>query len=142
MRHVVTVWGTTLQSPDELADFLTPVYDEDGDVIPSGFLTASGLEWVDEDFFEVHEVQDAEAREYFFAYLENEYATDAKLDRTEWPIQLTEGISKYPHVILLYGNESRYGSINEKLFELTEDGQEKDSTVVMLAKLVFETEDR
>ncbi|NRS48302.1 immunity 22 family protein [Brevibacillus sp. HB2.2] len=142
MRNVVTVWGTTLQSADELADFLTPVYDEDGDVIPSGFLTASGLEWIDEDFFEVHEVQDAEARADFFMYLENEYAMNATLDRKEWPQKLTEEIGKYPHVILLYGNESRYGPINEKLFDLTEGGQEKDSPLVLLAKLVFETEER
>lgn len=142
MKHVVTIWGTTLQSADELADFLTPVYDEDGEVIPSGFLTASGLDWVDEDYFEVHDVHHAEDREYFFSYLENEYNANAKLDRKHWPAKLTEQIAQFPHVILLYGNESRYGTINQGLFALTEEGHKNNSPVVLLAKLVFETDER
>lgn len=67
MKHVVVVWGTDLHTEDELQAFLEPVYTEDGDMYPSEFMKATGLTWVDEDFFEVHAVAKAEERADFWS---------------------------------------------------------------------------
>lgn len=142
VKHVVTVWGTTLQSDEELQEFLEPLYDENGDVGPSGFLAATGLNWVDEDFFEAHVLGSEEEKMAFPTYLKEEYAPEPEVFERHLPENLTSKMSAYPSVILLYGNESGYGSINEQLFQLHEQEKSGDSPIVLLSKIVYETADR
>ncbi|GED70945.1 hypothetical protein BRE01_46470 [Brevibacillus reuszeri] len=142
MRHVVTIWGTNLQTEEELQNFIEPIFDEDGDVTPSGFHTATGLEWIDEDFFEVHFLGNVKERTEFWAYLKEEYAPEAGAFSQQLSDELVSSLVDYPSVILLYGNESRYGSINEKLFALQKNLPDDGSPIVLLAKVVYETKER
>lgn len=142
MKHVVTVWGTTLHSDEELQEFLEPLYDEDGDVGPSCFLTATGLNEVDEDFFEAHLLGSEEEKGSFLTYLIEEYAPEREAFKRHLPEDLAAKLTEYSSVILLYGNESGYGSINEQLFQLHEQEKVSDSPVVLLSKIVYETADR
>lgn len=142
MRHVVTIWGTNLQTEEELQEFIEPIFDENGDVTPSSFHTATGLDWIDEDFFEVHLLGDAEVRNEFWAYLKEEYAPEAEAFSLQLSDDLKARLEAYPSVILLYGNESPYGNINEQLFQLKEKGSEQGSPVVLLAQVIYETDER
>ncbi|WP_289135507.1 immunity 22 family protein [uncultured Brevibacillus sp.] len=142
MRHVVTIWGANLQTEEELREFIEPIFDENGDVTPSSFLTATGLNWIDEDFFEVHLLKEPEVRSEFWTYLKEEYAPEGEAFSLQLSDDLKAKLEAYPAVILLYGNESPYGNINEQLFQLTEKGAEQGSPVVLLAKIRYETSER
>lgn len=143
MKHVVAMWGTNCRSEEELAAFARPGYTEDGDAIPSEFMSSTGLSWIDEDFMEVHLLPDEESREAFVQYLKQDYASDPDRFAPQVPDSLGESIAPYPSVIVLYGNDSRYGSVNEVLFSLAESGSEVgQQPVPLIAKIVYETEER
>lgn len=138
MKHVVAIWGTTLQTDEELQPFLQPEYTEDGDVIPSGFMAAAGLDWVDEDFFEVHAVAQVEERAAFLAYLQRECVSAGESFAEKIPPNLSGEIARFPTVILLYGQVTNYGTVNEALFALTGEQHVGDGLVELLATIEYE----
>ncbi|GMX61879.1 hypothetical protein Elgi_16830 [Paenibacillus elgii] len=142
MKHVVAIWGVNCRSEEEFAAFVRLEYTEDGEAIPSEFMSSTGLSWIDEDFMEIH-LPDEESREVFVRYLKQDYASDPDRFAPQVPDSLGESIAPYPSVIVLYGNDSRYGSINEVLFSLAESGSEVgQQPVPLIAKIVYETEER
>ncbi|MFB0843561.1 immunity 22 family protein [Paenibacillus oleatilyticus] len=143
MKHVVAVWGANCRSEEELAAFVEPGYTEDGEAIPSEFMSGAGLPWIDEDFMEIHLLPDEDSREAFVQYLKQDYASDPGRFAPQVPDSLGESIAPYSSVIVLYGNDSRYGSVNEVLFSLAESGSEVgQQPVALIAKTVYETEER
>ncbi|XOK62277.1 immunity 22 family protein [Paenibacillus elgii] len=143
MKHVVAIWGVNCRSEEELAAFVELEYTEDGDVTPSEFMSSTGLSWIDEDFMEVHLLPDEESREALMQYLKQDYASDPGRFAPQVPDSLGESIAPYSSVIVLYGNDSRYGSVNEVLFSLAESGSEvRQQPVALIAKIVYETEER
>lgn len=143
MKHVVAIWGVNCRSEEELAAFVEPDYTEDGEAIPSEFMRSTGLSWIDEDFMEMHLLPDEESREAYVQYLKLDYASDPDQLAPQVPDSLRESMAPYPSVIVLYGNDSRYGSINEALFSLKETGSgDRRQSVPLIAKIVYETEER
>ncbi|WP_025847957.1 immunity 22 family protein [Paenibacillus ehimensis] len=143
MKHVVAIWGANCRSEEELAAFVESGYTEDGDAIPSEFVSSTGLSWIDEDFMEIHWLPDEESCEAFVQYLKLDYASDPDQFAPQVPDSLRESMAPYPSVIMLYGNDSRYGSVNEALFSLAESGSGAGQpSVPLIAKIVYETEER
>lgn len=138
MKHIVVVWGTDLHTEDELQAFLEPVYTEDGDMYPSEFMKATGLTWVDEDFFEVHAVAKAEERADFLEYLRQECVSDGEIFAEKLPTAFSEELTGYPTVLLLYGQQTAYGTVNEELFSLAGEPEAERARVKLLAKIEYE----
>ncbi|HBZ80239.1 MULTISPECIES: immunity 22 family protein [Brevibacillus] len=138
MKHVVVVWGTDLQTEDELQAFLEPVYTEDGDMYPSEFMKATGLTWIDEDFFEVHALGKAEERANFLEYLRQECVSAGASSAEKLPASLSDELADYPTVLLLYGQQTTYGTVNEELFSLSGERHVASTQVKLLAKIEYE----
>jgi len=51
--NIVSIWSGRFGSEDELVDFVQDRYSEDGDLIPSTFMSAFGIAYIDYDFQEV-----------------------------------------------------------------------------------------
>lgn len=143
MKHVVAMWGANCRSEEELAAFVEQGYTEDGDAIPSEFMVSTGLSWIDEDFMEIHLLPDEESRKAFVQYLKLDYVSDSERFAPQVSDSLGESMAPYPSVIVLYGNDSRYGSVNEALFSLGESGSGAgQQPVPPIAKIVYETDER
>jgi Immunity protein 22 len=133
MKHIVTIWGANFASEAELHSYVEIEYDEDGDALLSGFMEKIGLSWVDEDFLEIHFINKMEDREEFIDYLHKHYSSHSQFVK-QLPPSLNESIRAYNSIILLYGNDSPYGSINDELFQFTES----DSSTGLIASISYE----
>ncbi|MGG3805049.1 hypothetical protein [Metabacillus fastidiosus] len=72
-------------------------------------------------------------------YLNNDYSDDNEFTE-QLPASLLQDISPYNSIILLYGNKSIYGSINEELFRMKKNlSLESYSDVRLVASVVYET---
>ncbi|UQZ81139.1 hypothetical protein SK3146_00295 [Paenibacillus konkukensis] len=138
MKHIVTIWGTPASSEKELNAFTETVYDDDGEALLSPFLNGIGCSWIDEDFMERHYFGDEEERTAFIEYLRSDYAPhEAFAERL--PEAIGEAIRAYPSVIILYGNDSPYGAINESLLAIAEAGPPAGSAAALLAIVEYES---
>ncbi|REK71933.1 immunity 22 family protein [Paenibacillus paeoniae] len=137
MRHIVTVWGAHFSSEDELAAFVETLYDEDGDALLSDFEDSIGSDGIDEDFMEIHHLNDEEEQLAFIQYLKSEYVPDDSFVNG-LPATINESIKPYNSIILVSGSDSPYGSINEELFQFDKADVESDSPVVLLTSVEYE----
>ncbi|WP_152393230.1 immunity 22 family protein [Paenibacillus guangzhouensis] len=136
MQHLVTIWGANLNSEEELEAFVGTVYDDDGDAQPSAFLASTGCSSIDEDFLEIHFVQHEEDRLAFVSYLRQDYSADESFYE-HLPTSIGETLRAYNSIILVYSNDSPYGSMNEELFQIT--ALPEDGAAILLASVVYET---
>lgn len=133
MKHIVTIWGANFSSEDELRTFVEIEYDEDGDALLTDFMEKVGLSWIDEDFLEIHFFNNEEERKEFIDYLHHHYLSHNQFMK-QLPSTLNESIHPYNSIILLYGNDSPYGSINDELFQFTES----DPSIGLIASISYE----
>lgn len=141
MKHIVMLWGADFSSIEQLESYVLPEYDEDGEAIPSPFITALGISSIDPDFAELHVLGTEEEHSEFVDYLRQEYSpyeTFAEL----LPKGLEKRIRLYHSMIVLYGNDSRYGTVNEELFQLASSGLPENSAGNLVASITYETEER
>ncbi|GAA3413277.1 immunity 22 family protein [Paenibacillus hodogayensis] len=138
MKHIVMIWGANISSSEELEAFVESVYDDDGDALPSAFLASIGRSWIDGDFLELHVVGNEEERIAFIEYLRLEYSPHEPFVE-QLPAALDETVQAYNAVILLYGNDSPYGAVNEEMFQWAEEGFPAASSVVLLASVQYES---
>jgi hypothetical protein len=121
----------------ELDDFVQPIWDENGDAWPSAFLTSIGVSSVDDDFLEVHFLPDDEAHAAFADYLRREYSPDESFAE-HLPPKIDEKIRACNSIILLYGNVSPYGAVNDVLFSIATPGHPSSTTVQLLESVMYE----
>ncbi|UVI27744.1 immunity 22 family protein [Paenibacillus spongiae] len=140
MKNIVMIWGANFASEEELYAYVESRYDDDGDVLPSGFMASIGGSWIDDDFLEAHFLVDDVERGEFTVYLHEEYSPH-ELFAEQLPNAFEASIRAYNSIILLYGNDSPYGAVNEVLFAIEAVGRE-GSAAVLLASIEYETEDR
>ena len=136
MKHIVTIWGANLDSEQKLEAFVETEYDDDGDARPSAFLASTGCSSIDEDFLEIHFVQNDEDRLDFLSYLRLDYSADESF-ADHLPTSIGDTFRAYNSIILVYGNDSPYGPINEELFQDT--ALPAEGAAVLLARVVYET---
>ncbi|WP_028551631.1 immunity 22 family protein [Paenibacillus sp. UNC451MF] len=138
MKHIVTIWGANFSSEEELEAFVETDYDDDGDALPSAFLAGIGCSWIDEDFQELHYFNNEDERKAFIEYLRLEYSPHEPFAE-QLPAKIAETIQAYNSIILLYGNNSPYGAINDELFQIVEAGLPTGSLVVLLTSVGYES---
>ncbi|MFD0715613.1 immunity 22 family protein [Paenibacillus sp. GCM10027626] len=138
MKHIVRIWGANFSSEEELEAFVETVYDDDGGALPSAFLVSTGYSWIDEDFLEMHFFNNAEEHIAFIQYLRSEYSPHDSFVK-QLPATIDESIRAYNSIILLYGNDSPYGAINDELFQIVEADLPTGSSTILLARVEYET---
>ncbi|AJS58627.1 immunity 22 family protein [Paenibacillus sp. IHBB 10380] len=139
MKHIVTIWGANFSSEEELEAFVETVYDDDGDALPSAFLASIGCSWIDGDFLEIHFFNNEEERMAFIEYLRLEYSPHEPFVE-QLPATIDETIRAYNSIILLYGNDSPYGVINDEMFQIDEVGLPTGSSTFLLASVKYESQ--
>lgn len=137
MKHIVTLWGANFSSAEELETFVETVDDDAGEALPSAFLASIGCSWIDEDFQELHFFNNEEERTAFIEYLRLEYSPHEPFVE-QLPATIDETIRAYNSIILLYGNDSPYGAINDEMFQIVEAGLPIVSLVDLLARVEYE----
>ncbi|GFZ92879.1 hypothetical protein GCM10008018_44140 [Paenibacillus marchantiophytorum] len=117
MKNVLTILAANFDSEEQLKEFVEIIYNEDGDARPSGIMTSIGTTRLDYDFVETHFFNDVESRQSFWDYLCYEYCSNESFSK-QIPPTLNECINQFNSIILLYGNDSLYGSVNKFLFQI------------------------
>jgi hypothetical protein len=127
-------------SEEELKAFVEISYDEEDEAQaqPSEFMTSIGTSRLDNDFMETHFINDEESHQSFTNYLCYEYCSNESFPK-QLPQNLGEYINKYNSIILLYGNDSPYGSVNEFLFLIEAPATPIESSAALLACIVYQT---
>ncbi len=138
MKHIVTIWGANFSTEEELEAFTETLYDDEGDARPSAFLISIGCSWIDEDFQELHFFRAEEDRKSFINYLRLEYSQHQAFVE-QLPAAIDEAIQAYNAIILQYGNQSPYGTINEELFRINKAGLQAVASPVLLACVEYES---
>ncbi|ALS26322.1 immunity 22 family protein [Paenibacillus cisolokensis] len=138
MKHVVTVWGANFRTEEELRAFVEPVSHDDGETLPSEFMTRSGIGWFDADFMETHFINSDEERRMFIAYMHRDYSPHEQFAE-HLPATLYASIGLYNSIILLYGNDSPSGAVNEQLFRIARSGAAPGSSAILVAGIEYET---
>ncbi|WP_010268816.1 immunity 22 family protein [Paenibacillus senegalensis] len=118
MRHIITIWGANFSSEEELVAYVESAYDDDGEeVLPSAFLESIGHSSIDRDFLELHFLSNEEEHTAFIQYLKSEYSSHDSFVNL-LPPTMDESIRSYNSILLLSGNDSPYGAVNEELFHI------------------------
>lgn len=115
MKHVVAIWAGQFSSEDEFIGSVEGTFDSEGDYKSSAFMEAAQLTELDEDFMESHYVQAAQELAEFIVYLRHEYSSDRAFGE-QLPADLDQRLASYNSFVVLYGNDSSYGAVNEVLF--------------------------
>ncbi|MGG3926409.1 immunity 22 family protein [Metabacillus fastidiosus] len=137
MEHIVTIWGCNFKNEEELESYVEAY--KDGENAASEFANDIGLMWLDEDFMEIAFLASDKEQAEIIDYLNNDYSDDNEFTE-QLPASLLQDISSYNSIILLYGNKSIYGSINEELFRMEKNlSLESCSDVRLVAGVVYET---
>ncbi|MGG3891267.1 immunity 22 family protein [Metabacillus fastidiosus] len=137
MEHIITIWGCNFKNEEELESYVEA--DKDGENAASEFANDIGLMWIDEDFMEIAFLASDKEQAEIIDYLNNDYSSDNEFTE-QLPVSLLQGIRPYNSLILLYGNKSIYGSINEELFRMEKNlSLESCSDVRLVASVVYET---
>ncbi|MED4534316.1 immunity 22 family protein [Metabacillus fastidiosus] len=137
MEHIVTIWGCNFKNEEELESYVEAY--KDGENAASEFANDIGLMWLDEDFMEIAFLASDKEQAEIIDYLNNDYSDDNEFTE-QLPASLLQDISPYNSIILLYGNKSIYGSINEELFRMEKNlSLESCSDVRLVAGVVYET---
>ncbi|MFX3632384.1 MAG: immunity 22 family protein [Candidatus Pristimantibacillus sp.] len=139
MKHIVMIWGANFSSEEELEAFVEMVDDDEGEVLPSAFLASIGCPRIDEDFQEMHFFNNEDDRMEFIQYLRLEYSEHESFVE-QLPATIDETIRAYNSIILLYGNDSPYGAINDELFQIVEAGLPTGSFVDLLASVEYKAD--
>lgn len=135
MKQIVTVWGANFAGEDELGGFVQTGWDDDGEAVPSLFMRTIGTSRIDEDFMEVHYVGREYSLEAFADYLRSEYRSDDMSFAERLPANLEETLGNYNSFIVVYGNDSGYGAVNDELFTI--GGRPEGSAAALLLRVVF-----
>ncbi|OPH56976.1 hypothetical protein BC351_26570 [Paenibacillus ferrarius] len=142
MKNVVAIWAANYESEEDLKSFVEISYDEDEEAQAqaqaSGFMRSIGISGIDNDFMETHFINDDESRQSFSNYLYNEYCSNQSFSE-QLPSNLGEYINRYNSFILLYANDSPYGSVNEFLLLMEAPVTPSGSSPVLLAYLIYHT---
>jgi hypothetical protein len=139
MRHAVVIWAGTFNSEEELMAYTESIFDEETSRQSSDFMEGAGIEELDEDFIERHYISDAEERRHLVTYLRHEYAEDSAFAE-HLPDDLESRLAEHNSVILLYGNDSPYGPVNEGLLQ---EGRSTNTAasfkMVLIADIQYES---
>ncbi len=74
----------------------------------------------------------------FIAYLRLEYSPH-ELFVKQLPATIDETIQAFNSIILVYGNDSPYGAINDTLFQIVDASLSTGSSAVLLTSVEYET---
>lgn len=139
MKHIVMIWGAHFSSEKELIAFVEPAWDEDGEAQPSAFVRSIGVMSVDEDFLEAHYLGSDREREEFAGYVKEEYAPH-KPFAERLPASFEADLRDCNSIILVYGNDSPYGPVNDALFQYAGSNRSAHgSQLTLVASVEYET---
>jgi hypothetical protein len=137
MRNAVAIWAGNFNSEEELMTYTEGPSDE----MMSGadFMDDAGMEGLDHDFMERHYVGSGEDRRSLVTYLRHEYIEDSEFAE-QLPADLEVRLVSYNSVVLLYGNDSPYGPVNELLLETVSSRNFAASfPMILIAHVEYET---
>lgn len=139
MQHAVAIWAGNFDSEEELIAYTERTLDEEQGTLSSRFMEGAGLEGLDEDFIEKHYLHDAEERRAFTVYLKHGYAEGTEFAE-QLPADLDSRLTAYNSVLLLYGNDSPFGSVNDMLLhEIRTDRLSASFPLRLIAHVSYET---
>ncbi|MFD0589318.1 immunity 22 family protein [Paenibacillus sp. GCM10027627] len=139
MKHIVKIWGANFSSEEELHAYVEAVYDNDGEAQPSAFLAELGYRYIDKDFLEAHFFNNEEERIAFIQYLKIDYSPHGSFGK-QLPAAIDEYMRAYHSIILLYGNDSLYGAINDELFQSDQSDSLPSSLICLIASIEYESQ--
>ncbi|MNW23328.1 hypothetical protein D3C74_00260 [compost metagenome] len=120
MQHIVTIWAGNFATDEEFMSYIAIVRDTNDERHASLFEQQSGLSDLDEDFMEAHYIRGPKERQEFIDYMRNDYSPHHAFTE-HLPEGLEVLLAPYNSLILIYGNDSPHGAINECLLNLVED---------------------
>ncbi|MFC3746096.1 immunity 22 family protein [Paenibacillus sp. GCM10012306] len=137
MRNAVAIWAGNFNSEEEL---MTYTEGSSGDGVAGGsFMDEAGLEGLDQDFMERHYIGNGEERRSLVTYLRLEY-TEYSEFAEQLPADLEARLVPYNSVVLLYGNDSPYGPVNEMLLEsFSSKNTSASFPMILIARVEYET---
>ncbi|GGG01715.1 hypothetical protein GCM10010912_53210 [Paenibacillus albidus] len=142
MKHAVAIWTGDCESAEALDEYTNGTYDEEGEYVRSDFMKDTGIEWLDMDFMEIHYIQDEQGLKELLEYLRHDYSQDEAF-RNQLPPEMDQALAAGNAVILLYGNDSLYGPVNEFLLRSTDADFSGEAAAFTIQTLVrYETPEK
>ncbi|OBZ18561.1 hypothetical protein A8L34_03015 [Bacillus sp. FJAT-27264] len=137
MRNAIAIWAGNFNSEEELMSYTEG---SSGDGVTGGnFIDEAGIEGLDQDFMERHFVRSGEERRSLVTYLRHEYIEDSEFAE-QLPADLEARLAPYNSMVLVYGNDSPYGPVNEILLDnVSSNNIAASFPMILIARVEYES---